>query len=249
MAGFNIWATDPDNKPRERAAYSDDTVGKISAGYQEFDERSKRMVPKTLTEWRFATADPKVANAVAQLFGGSPVENEETQSEQFIDVFSEAPKLPVIIEQDGISADMKQWYNGKLVHHCDGQYFKSHPRGDELIGRPCGCPTLFAERKQADKDGMGPKPSIEVKFRLADDPELGIFKFTTGSWTLAAVLHEALDKLERVGVAALASLELEHVEFVGKNGPMRGKTVSYTKPVIRVLKAYDDAIADEPNGE
>lgn len=248
MAGFDIWATDPDNKPKERATFVDDTVGKISAGYQEFDERSKRMVPKTLTEWRFATGERKVADALSQLFGGTPVENEESTSEHFIDVFTEAPRVNVIIEPGGITADMKQWNNGKLIHHCDGQRFKSHPRGDEMIGQSCGCPSLFAERKQADKDGMGPKPAIEVVFRLADDPELGAFKFTTGSWTLAAVLHEALDKLDRIGTTALASLELEFVEFVAKNGPMRGKTVSYTKPVIKITKAYSDAIADEPHG-
>lgn len=245
---FNIWATDPDNKPKERVSFADDTVGKISAGYQEFDERSKRMVPKTLTEWRFATGERAVADALAQLFGGTPVENEESASEHFIDVFSAVPKVNVIVEPGGISADMKQWNSGKLVHHCDGQYFKSHPRGDEMIGAPCGCPSLFAERKQADKDGIGPKPSITVTFRLADDPELGTFKFQTGSWTLAAVLHESLDKLARIGTTALASLELEYVEFVAKNGPMRGKTVSYTKPVLRVLKAYGEAIADDPHG-
>jgi hypothetical protein len=35
------------------------------------------------------------------------------------------------------------------------------------------------------------------------------------------------------------------VEYTPKKGPMRNKLVSYTKPVIKVVKAYDDAIADD----
>lgn len=239
MAGFNLWATDPDNKPKARESFKDDTVGRLHSGYM--DESGKKPRPVALSEWRFSTGEKAVSDAVAQLFGGTPVENEESTSENFIDVFTEAVKVPVIIEPDGIQADMKQWINGKLVHHCDGVKFLSP---DDKAGEECGCPSLFAERKQAAKDYQGPNPSITVTFRLADDPELGKFKFVTGSWTLAAVLHEALNDLDRVGTTALASLELEYVEYTPSKGPMRNKLVSYTKPVIRVIKAYNDAIAD-----
>ncbi|QAY26951.1 recombination directionality factor [Streptomyces phage Shawty] len=239
MAGFNLWATDPDNAPKKRETFKDDTVGRLHSGYM--DESGRKPTPVALTEWRFSTGEKTVADAVAQLFGGTPVENDESTSENFIDVFTEAKRVPVIIEPDGIEADMKQWINGKLVHHCDGVEFLSP---DEKKGQPCGCPSLFAERKAAAKDYQGPNPSITVYFRLADDPELGKFKFVTGSWTLAAVLHEALNDLDMVGQTAYGTLELEYVEYVAKKGPMRGKTVSYTKPVIRVVKAYNDAIAD-----
>lgn len=244
MANKSIWANDEENKPKERQTYADDSVGRLHSGTTEVNERGN-VVPVALTEWRFSTGEKHIADATAQLFGGTPVENEESTSENFIDVFTSATKLPVILEADGIHWDMKQWVNGKLKHHCDGFKFVSH-KDEDKVGRECGCPSLFAERKAAAKDDDGPNPSITVTFALADDPELGEFKFQTGSWTLMAVLHEAEDALARVGQGGpvLASLELEPVDFVIKKGPKRGTPVSYVKPVIRVKKSYNDAIAD-----
>ncbi|MFE9767042.1 hypothetical protein ACFYPC_21395 [Streptomyces sp. NPDC005808] len=244
MAKQSIWASDEENKPKERQTYADDSVGRLHSGTTEVNERGN-VVPVALTEWRFSTGEKHVADATAQLFGGTPVENEESQSENFIDVFTGATKIPVILEADGIHWDMKQWVNGKLKHHCDGFVFVSH-KDEDKVGRDCGCPSLFAERKAAAKDDDGPNPSITVTFKLADDPELGEFKFQTGSWTLMAVLHEAEDALARIGKGGpvLAELELEPVDFVIKKGPKRGTPVSYVKPVIRVKKSYNDAIAD-----
>lgn len=128
------------------------------------------------------------------------------------------------------------------MHHCDGKAFLSPP---EKAGSPCFCPATMAERKAAAKEFRGPKPSIEITFRLADDTELGEFKLSTGSWGLVSVLHQVKAKLERIGEPTLIELEIENVSFIAKNGPMKGKTVSYNQPVVRVLKSFNDAIADE----
>ncbi|WP_433858222.1 hypothetical protein [Streptomyces kronopolitis] len=244
MAKRSIWAGDEDNKPKKRETYSDDTVGRLHSGYSEKNEKGN-MVPVALSEWRFSTGEKTVADAVAQLFGGTPVENEESTSENFIDVFTSKDRIPVVIEADGVFWDMKLWWNGKLKHHCDGFEFLSH-KDEDAIGQPCGCPTLFDERKAAAKEGDAPNPAQVVTFSLADDPELGKFKFQTGSWTLFKVIHEAEDDVERIGKggSVLAYLELELVEYTPKKGPMRNKLVSYYKPVINVVKAYDDAIAE-----
>ncbi|MGY5131290.1 recombination directionality factor [Streptomyces nigrescens] len=243
---LDIWKTDPDNKPEPRKTYSDDTVGRLHSGYMEKATDDKKAYPVALSEWRFSTGEKVVADAVAELFGGTPVEDEESTSENFIDVFTEQGRLQIVIEADGIYSDMKQWSNGKLVHHCTGTTFLSHPFDESKIGQPCGCPTLFAERKEAAKNNMGPNPAITVTFRLAQDTELGKFKWQTGSWTLAAVLHEAEDALERIGNGGpvLAEVELEEVSYVAKKGKMKGKTVEYTKPVLTVRKSFNDAIAD-----
>lgn len=243
-----IWETDPENKPEKRQDYSDDTVGRLHSGYMdETDPRKPK--PVALTKWRFSTGEKPVGDAAAELFGGTPVENENPDVENFIDVFTDATKVPVIIEPgtNGIDSDMKEWRNGKLVHHCDGVRFLSHLSNPAKVGDECGCPKLFAERKQAAKDFMGPSPSITVHFRLAEDPALGLFKYQTSSWTLAKILHEAEEAVETVGQGSpvFGFLELEYVEFVLTKGKDRGKTVSYTKPVIRIVKKYDDAIADD----
>lgn len=228
---LRIFETDPEAMPKARPSFADDTVGRFHSG------RQVNNVPEALSEWRITTGDPDVAEAVAQLFGGSPVET-DSASENFIEVLSD--KETVLVVLDGPSAiysDMKLWNRSKLVHHCDGVEFLSP---DERKGKPCGCPALMAERKQAAKDFMGPAPSITVTFRLADDPELGKFKFQTGSWSMAEVLHEYDNALSRVDGPALAELTLELVEYETK----KGRQVSYYKPVVKVLKSYSDAIAD-----
>jgi hypothetical protein len=233
---LKIWDTDPNNKPKPRQTFSDDTVGRFHSG------RSVDGQPEALSEWRISTGDPEVGKAVAQLFGGTPVEDEESTSENYIDVFTERESVTVILSGPGaIKDDMKLWNRSKLVHHCDGVSFLSP---DERKGKPCGCPELFADRKQAARDLMGPSPSIDIFFRLADDPELGVFKFHSGAWTLAAVLHEYANDLERIGGEAVAELGLELVEFTIKKGPKKGLHVSYYKPVLERIRSYNDAIAE-----
>jgi hypothetical protein len=228
---LRIFETDPDAAPKPRANYSDGTVGRFHSGRQVDGQ------PESLSEWRITTGDRGVADAVAQLFGGVPDET-DSPNENFIEVLTAANAVPVIL--DGVKAirsDMKLWNRSKLVHHCDGVEFLSP---DEKAGRPCGCPALFAERKQAAKDYVGPSPSINITFRLADDPDLGSFRFQSGSWTLAEVLHEYENDLARVGGEAVATLRLELVEYTTK----KGRNVSYLKPVLDNIRSYNDAIAE-----
>ncbi|OKI00156.1 hypothetical protein A6A06_23610 [Streptomyces sp. CB02923] len=233
---LTIFDTDPNAKPKPKQTFADDTVGRFHSGHQ-IDGQ-----PEVLSEWRISTGDPMVAKAVAELFGGTPVETDST-AENFIDVFTSRESVPVVLDGPGaIHADMKLWNRNKLVHHCDGSVFLSP---DERKGTPCACPELFAERKQAAKDLMGPSPSITVTFRLADDLELGKFKFQTSSWVMASVLHEYENDLEDTNGPALCDLSLELVEFTIKKGKNKGLNVSYYKPVVKVLKAYSDAIAEE----
>ncbi|MFK0289519.1 hypothetical protein ACIQU6_03385 [Streptomyces sp. NPDC090442] len=233
---MTIFATDPNARPKERTTFADDTVGRFHSG------RAVDGIPEVLTEWRISTGDKVVAESVAQLFGGEPIET-DSPSENFIDVFTDRTTILVVLDgADAIYADMKLWNRNKLVHHCDGSVFLSP---DEKKGQPCHCPELFAERKAAAADFMGPAPSITITFRLADDPELGKFKFQSGSWMLASVLHEYENDLAAIDGPALAELTLEPVEYTVKKGPNKGRNVSYVKPVVRVLKAFNDAIADE----
>ncbi|MCW7984078.1 hypothetical protein XF35_01710 [Streptomyces platensis subsp. clarensis] len=233
----NIFETDPDSKPAERSGgYDDDLTGKMSLGRQVNGKVT------TLDNWRIAVKEQQTADALKHLFGGQSVETEAT-NDFYIDVLTERPKILAVIDgPEKVYDDGKLWINGVLTHHCDGKAFLSPP---EKAGSPCFCPATMAERKAAAKEYRGPKPSIEITFRLADDPELGEFKLSTGSWGLVSVLHQVKAKLSRIGEPALVELEIEPVSFIAKNGPMKGKTVSYNQPKVTVLKSFNDAIADE----
>lgn len=236
---LDIWETDPDNKPAEREAFDDGTVGRFHSGFMDRSDPTSPPQPVSLSEWRFSSESVSIADAVAERFGGTSVPDITSGR---LDVFTTSDTLPIILAgPDAINADMKQWSPGNtLMHHCTGKLFLAP---EEKAGKLCGCPALFAERKQAAKDYIGPSPSIQFTFRLADARDLGEFKFVTGSWTLAAILHEYTNAVQRVGDGGpvVATLSLELVSYVAKKGKMRGKLVEYTKPVLKVICAENTA--------
>ncbi|MFI2242390.1 recombination directionality factor [Streptomyces chrestomyceticus] len=230
---LRIFETDPAAKPKQR--FADDLAGRF---------RSGRMVgnrPESLPTWRVTAGDPKVAEAVAQLMGGTPAEW-ETSGEDHNEVITTSDSVLVVIDGvKALTADMKLWGRSGLIHHCDGV----ESLLDEDRGEPCGCPALMEDRKAQAKLGRGPQPNVNLVFRLAEDYELGKFRFQSTSWKLAEVVHEIENDLSAHDGEVLASLSLELVEFTTK----AGRDVSYRKPVIKVLKPWSSAVADDAHTE
>ncbi|MFI8084338.1 hypothetical protein ACIF6L_26490 [Kitasatospora sp. NPDC086009] len=242
MAGLRLWDTDPEAKPKPRASFADDVVGRFRSGRMvvDPDRPSRPPMPESLDEWRVTTGDPVVAARIAALFGGTPAEW-ATESEDTLEVLTTAPSVGIIIDSaSAIQSDMRLYgqFGSELLHHCDGVEFLD----DEKKGQPCGCPESFAARKAEAKIGRAPKPNIVTTFKLQEDPDLGRFRFRSGAWDLAATLHEVLEALDQVGGPARAMLTLDPVEFTIKKGPKKGTLVNYTRPVIKVLGAYEAAV-------
>ncbi|MFD9442131.1 hypothetical protein [Streptomyces sp. NPDC060001] len=240
----SIWDADPDAAPKERPKFSDDIVGRFRSG--RLVKLGKTETPESLNEWRVTTGDPVVAAKIASLMGGEP-EEWETDKEDNLQVLTDSATVQIIIEPDGVDASFKQFVPGAgLTHHCDGFTFLS-PEEDK--GQPCGCPSLIAERKLKAKQMRGPKPSVDVEFRLTADPDTGKFRFNSGSWKLVEALAPLFRSLDEYGNSGdgdvpgkpvRASLTIENVSYVPQKGPRAGETVSYNKPVIRVLGAVAD---------
>lgn len=226
---LRIFETDPDALPKPREMFADDVVGRFRSG------RMAGKAPESLSEWRVTTGDPSVAKAISEMMGGEPAEW-ETSREDNIEILTETSSVSIIIdnsdgENPAITSKMVLWgMGGVKIHECDGVEFLDEKR----YGQPCGCPALLAERKDAARDGHGPKPEVSVRFRLAENPELGMFRFQSASWDLVRVLHEIENALDDVDGPARATLRLEPVEFTAKSGQMAGRKVSYRKPSIRV---------------
>lgn len=233
-----IWDADPDAAPKERSVFADDTVGRFRSG--RLVKTGKTEMPEALSQWRVTTGDPVVAAKVADLFGGSP-EEWETDKEDNLEVLTDAASVHIIIDQGGVEASFKQFAPGAgLTHHCDGFEYLSP---DEDKGTACGCPTLIAERKLRAQQKRGPAPSIDITFRLADAPELGKFRFNSGSWKLVEVIHNLFRDLEETyaGQSIRATLTIENVSYVPQKGPRAGQLVSYNKPVVKVLGSAGEA--------
>jgi hypothetical protein len=224
--GLKIFGDRPKADPEARQSFADDVVGRFRSGYQVNDR------PASLQAWRVTTGDPAVADEIAAFYGGSPQEW-EAKGEDNIETFTEAATVDVIVER--LDQRLVLWgRNNKPIYSTDGE------TKDDGTPDPDAGLTL-AERKQKGRDGIGPVPQIEVLFRLAEKPDLGVFKFVSGSWSFLSDLDYfgVEDSLADADGKATATLGLTEVSFVAKNGPQAGKTVSYTKPVLKITGAAE----------
>ncbi|MFF8942857.1 hypothetical protein ACF1A5_11410 [Streptomyces sp. NPDC014864] len=238
---LRIFDTDPDAKPKPRKAKVEyeRPVFQFRSGMQVRNEKTRKMDPVSLANWRVLTDDPAIAEGIAELMGGTPDEYDPTKA-MHLHVLTESPSVEIVINgSKAIEDKLILWGPGGPVHECDGEFFLS-PAED--AGQPCGCPSTLAERKDLAKRRRGPSPSINVTFRLAGlGYELGTGKLIATAWSLAEVIHEVKDALDAVEGEALCRLTLEHVQYTNK----AGIDVSFRKPVIEVLGSYSDAIAEE----
>lgn len=233
-----------ENGPKKSGGkFADDVVGRFRSGHQ-VAGRGGRLQPVALQEWRVTTGDPEVADRMVELLGAEDGVSEwEASGEDNLEVFGSKASIEIILEKaDALRQAMILWgRNGKMIYKSDGETI-SYP--DDRKGDPDPqAGQSLQERKAAAKDGTGAEPQIEIFFRLAEEPDLGIFKFQSGSWSMVSDLayngtQEEIEDLFADGAEAVtATLSLEEVSFEAKNGPMAGKTVTFTKPVLADLKA------------
>lgn len=223
---LRVFETDPDAKPRKRDSYGADITFNLKSGIQENN------TPRALDEWGFTTDDPAVIKTLAKMYGGE-IEELDVEKGDDLRVLSETKTLDVLVADAGaLRSKMILFGIGGPIHVCDGVYFLE----GEDKGQECGCPSSMADRKALAKKRRGPSPSIELKFLLADNPELGFGRFRTGSWSLVNDLPDIEDALtehaeKADGAPILVRLTLERVEYTTK----MGRDVSYVRPVIDVV--------------
>ena len=194
-----------------------DIVGRVRSGAQ-INGR-----PVALQEWRFTTGDPEVAQAVADKYGGTPTPW-ETTTEESLEVMTTAGSLAVVLTQ--IQSEFVLWGRNSSapIRSCDGAAQKD----DACSG--CVCPADVRAHKEAARAGTACQPSVRATFRLADLPDLGLWRFNSASWQLAGSVNDAEEALATAGGEAEGVLRLELIEYTTKNG----RNVSYTKPIIEV---------------
>ncbi|MDG4801739.1 hypothetical protein [Micromonospora sp. WMMD980] len=228
--GLRIWETDPEAEPKPRQSFANDLVGRFRSGYQVNGR------PASLEKWRVTTGDPEVANEVRQLFGGDKPQQWETQGEDNLEVFTDSPKVKIVLDgPTAIRQEMVLWGRSGAIRRCDGMEQTGVDKDDDAKGRPCECPASYADRKAAAKKGTGCTPSTTLYFTLADAPELGKFRFNSGSWSLVRDIVTAEARLAEIDGPAVAYLGLEVVEFEAG-----GQKRIFTKPVVDVLGPLKD---------
>jgi hypothetical protein len=235
---LKIFGNDPETQQAPRQSFKDDVVGRFRSGHV------VNKAPVALNEWRITTGDPEVADAVFDFFGGDAPQQWDTDKEDNLEVFTASKEVAIILEgPKALRQKMVLWgRQGKPLMVSDGAVI-DYP--DDQKGQPDPDADLtFAERKAKARDGFGSEPQTEIYFRLAENPDLGLFKFQSASWSLVSDLAYNDVEQEIADYAAdsetgrvKATLALEEVSFVAKNGPRAGKTVQYTKPVLKIQGA------------
>lgn len=220
--GIRIFDVDPGARSKK---FTDDIVGRFRSGAQVNNR------PLSLDEWRVTTGDPEVADIVADLLGAKTgVQTWTTEGEDNLEVYTTAESVDVILDgESAVTARMALWGKKGLIHACDGEVTTD--------GEPCPMAgKTVAERKEAAKAGYGCEPNINVYFRLLANPDLGKFRFSSGSWKFAEDVDGIVAALAKADGPVRATLKLDLVEYDTKGG----RHVRYRKPLVTIHGPYAD---------
>lgn len=226
----SIFETDEDAyKPKEPKQYTGPDF--LVACYDNTGDGNE-----PLNQWLFRTDSQDDAAAIAELFGGTPVESSHPKYGMAVQSGRDSLTISVL----DVSADFQLWVNGNKVHHCDGVRFLSESPMGDAAGDPCRCPKDLKGRKEAAKKGFGPSPHIEIDFQLMDDTELGKGRFKTHSWDLMKALEAYLaakiqNAMDRGNGEVFAELFIETREY---------KQWSWRVGMLRDIKPLSEAIAE-----
>lgn len=123
---------------------------------------------------------------------------------------------------------------GKLIVDADGTEERdpAEPGGEEAAR------AFYARRARLGREAAGgPDLLTELRFRLAAAAEVGEFTFSSTAMGQLGDDTSVADVLEAADGPILATLKIEPVSFVAKNGPMKGQEVNYNKPVLTLKGA------------
>jgi hypothetical protein len=175
--------------------------------------------PQVLTAWGINSDDPSVLDRVAEQLGGTLQQLDGNT----LSLTTNTTAVEVILT--GPDAVQLRWCRNAR-HACDGRV-----QHDDGVRRPCTCPPSLAERRAATRHGHGCEPDVDVAFRLLQDPRLGMFAFTSGSWSLAEDVMRAEEVLRTWGEPGLARLCLHRTPCTLAGGLV----ISCTTPRLTVL--------------
>jgi hypothetical protein len=224
---------DPEREEREAKFVRPEYAFSFRTGMQ----RNRK--PVSLAKFRVLVAGEEAAAGIAELMGGTPAEAFPEKDHNY-EVLTDASSVEIVLSgADAIEDKFMMWGpQGLPIHECDG--VRSLMQDDR--GELCGCSGTLKERKAKNRAKKAPGPNIVVTFRLAGlGYELGVGRWIATSWQFAETVNDVKNALEDVSGEALCRLEIVQEEFTNDDGEL----IKYKKPVLTVLGAYADAIAEE----
>lgn len=189
---------------------------------------------QVITSWQVSADDYQVRARVADLLGRAS----QDIGADILSITTETTTIEVILHGPG--ALRLRWCRDGC-RTCDGKV-----QSDNGTQRSCMCPPSLPERRTATRHGRGCEPRVEVFFRLAQDPDLGVFTFASGSWSLTEQVINARISLQADSQPTRARLSLQRT----LHRLYSGRTLAYTRPVLAVVGTSPGAtsrrMASEP---
>jgi hypothetical protein len=181
-----------------------DVVGSVRTG--RLDERTNR--PYSLDTLRFTADHMDIVTKIAELYGGTPGEWSTTKSDRY-EVITEA--AAVNFELRTFDVEFILWGQRQPIRVCDGRTQKDDG------STACECPSDYWDHRAAASEGKACKPNVKSSLVLADAPDLGVFRFQSGSWMLA----EDANEIEAFLSSGPAQVQFAIEQYQTKQGQTR----------------------------
>jgi hypothetical protein len=191
------------------------------------ETKNGKKAPAKLDAFRFTTKSPNIAQAVAELFGGTVRPVELLNGDKTYEVVTDVTELPVMVPpgDNVVSQWMEMWSRGGCQRRCDGEM-------EQLSQSPCKCPFDADQRNELAKTGAACKPVTRLNVMLPDLPDLGVWLISSNGWNAANELGGTADVLKAAresGVIIPATLRLEQRQSV-----KAGQTRKFAVPVLEL---------------
>ena len=180
---------------------------------------------RILPTWLLTTSNRDVAAHVARLLGGEL--NIDDGVQQSYQVLTRNAELDVLLDgPQAILLRMLRRHGSTILRSCNTRTQQTS-HGE----RPCQCPVALKARWEIAKTGRGCEPLIHLTCRLADDPALGRFLFSSAAWTFAEHASAVRVAIGRCRRPVLTRLGIDRA----LHATASGTTFAYTQPTLMVL--------------
>jgi hypothetical protein len=199
-------------------------IGRLRLG----GPKRKNRPGEPLDTFRFTSQSEKVAQAAANVYGGTVEPFNDALSEDKFQVIFEKRMINVLIPPENAQTSwFEMWSRGVLDRRCDGitvNVTKDSPDGPIDVEQPCLC-TNLPEREC--------KPRSRFNFILSGIPLTGTVLLQTGGYNAAAEVVPVVEAVENSGATMPVPATLWIVNKTDKS--RKHGTRHYKTPLLNVI--------------
>jgi Recombination directionality factor-like len=206
-------------------------IGRIRIGTTAPAKNGKTK-PISLLEFRLTTDIPKVADKVAELWGGEPRQVKLFNGKKTIEVMTERDELPILLppKQQIVTQWWEMWSAAGCARRCDSVT-------ETKSQKPCMCPEDLDQRAKLAQSGSACRPTTRLSVMLPDVPGLGVWMLTTGGMVAAKGIGGIAEALEAARAAKMIIPAVIRNRWLGQG------VNQYVSPYVHVEQSVSELVA------